>query len=57
MKEIISRFDEVISDKVNKKDWTMQIGKIHSSYASKEEGLKLSKLVTDQLNQIQALYA
>jgi len=52
MKEIISRFDEVISEKVNKQDWTMQLGKIHSSYVSKEEGVKLNKLVNDQANQI-----
>jgi len=50
MKEIISRFDEIISDKVNKKDWTMQLEKITSSYASREEGVKLNKLVTDQIN-------
>ena len=55
MKEIIARFDEVISEKVNKKDWTMQIEKIQKSYASKEEGIKLNKYVTEQLSQVKTL--
>jgi len=48
MKEIITRFDEIISDKVNKKEWTMQLDKILSHCAPKDEQERLAKQINEQ---------